>query len=171
VIRLLNGGPCRVGIESTIVAVTGHEELVLLRPGSIGPAALAAAAGVPVALAASRPGNLPRAPGMLAAHYAPHTPLHLVAPAGLAAIIAAAARDDTRLAVLAFGPDPGQDTLVWRQAPGTAAAYAHDLYGNLRALDAAGATRLLVEVPPTAPEWLAVHDRLGRAQAGSADGT
>jgi L-threonylcarbamoyladenylate synthase len=170
VIRLLDGGPCRVGIESTIVAVTGPRP-VLLRPGSIGREALAAAAGVPVALAASQPGDLPRAPGMLAAHYAPRTPLRLVDPAGLAAGIAAAARDRALLAVLAFGEDPGKAGIVWRQAPPAAAAYAHDLYASLRALDALGATHILVESPPTGPDWLAVHDRLGRAQAGSADGT
>jgi L-threonylcarbamoyladenylate synthase len=165
-IRLLDGGPCRVGIESTIVDVSGAEP-VLLRPGSIGLAALAAVAGVPVLPAAAARGDLPRAPGQLAAHYAPRTPLRLVPAGSLAGAVAAAARP---LAVLALAPDPALPGVAWQRAPADAAGYAHDLYANLRALDARGARTILVERPPAGADWDAVHDRLGRAQAGSGDG-
>jgi L-threonylcarbamoyladenylate synthase len=170
VIRLLDGGPCRVGIESTIVDVSGPQP-VLLRPGSIGRDALAAAAGVPVVLAADTARALPRTPGLLAAHYAPRTPLRLLAAAELAAAVDHGRQRGQRLAVLAFGPDPCRREVAWRRAPVTAAAYAHDLYASLRELDAANAVVILVEEPPAGPEWLAVRDRLGRAQAASADGT
>jgi L-threonylcarbamoyladenylate synthase len=58
---------------------------------------------------------------------------------------------------------------MWIAAPHDAARYGHDLYANLRRLDASGAKRILVEAPPRTPEWEAVNDRLGRAAAGSAD--
>jgi L-threonylcarbamoyladenylate synthase len=165
VIHLLDGGPCRVGIESTIVDVTGPEPL-LLRPGSIGAEALAAVTGVPVR--APRSGRTaPRAPGMLAAHYAPRTPLQLVPGSGLAAAIASHRAAGHRVAVLAFGRDPRLPGVEWAQAPADAAGYAHDLYASLRSLDARGAAVILVEQPPREQAWLAVLDRLGRAQTGS----
>jgi L-threonylcarbamoyladenylate synthase len=169
VIRLLDGGPCRVGIESTIVDVSGPRP-VLLRPGSIGTEALAAAAGVPVLPAAAGAG-VPRAPGMRAAHYAPRTPLRLVPGGDLRDVIARERARGQRLAVLAFGADPRLAGVHWLQAPTAPADYAHDLYASLRALDGHAAAALLVEAPPAGAEWLAVLDRLGRAQAGSTEGT
>jgi L-threonylcarbamoyladenylate synthase len=56
---------------------------------------------------------------------------------------------------------------MWIAAPSHATAYAHDLYANLRTLDAAGCDAILVEQPPIAAEWAAVNDRLMRAAAGS----
>jgi L-threonylcarbamoyladenylate synthase len=165
VIHLLDGGPCRVGIESTIVDVTGPEP-VLLRPGAIGAEALAAVVGVPVrAPGAGR--QVPRAPGMLAAHYAPRTPLRLLPGSELATAIARHRDAGHRVAVLAFAGDPGLPDVEWQQAPADAAGYAHDLYANLRSLDARGAAVILVEQPPASQPWLAVLDRLGRAEAGS----
>jgi L-threonylcarbamoyladenylate synthase len=55
----------------------------------------------------------------------------------------------------------------WIAAPADAARYAHDLYANLRRLDASGASRILVEAPPGSPDWEAVNDRLRRAAAGA----
>ena len=71
-------------------------------------------------------------------------------------------------AVLAFSLDKtASHTGVWIKASSEAASYAHDLYANLRALDACGATGILVEEIPTASAWDAVRDRLGRAVTGS----
>jgi L-threonylcarbamoyladenylate synthase len=53
------------------------------------------------------------------------------------------------------------------QAPSSADDYARDLYASLRTLDAAGTAMILVELPPTTPEWAAINDRLGRAQTGA----
>ena len=53
------------------------------------------------------------------------------------------------------------------QAPQDASGYGHDLYANLRRLDASGAARIVVEAPPESPEWEAVNDRLARAAAGT----
>lgn len=165
VIHLLDGGPCRVGIESTIVDVTGGEPL-LLRPGAIGADALAAVAGMPVAMPG--PGrSVPRAPGMLAAHYAPRTPLRLVAGSELAAVVGQHRPVGERVAVLALSGDPCRAGVEWQQAPADPVAYAQALYAHLRALDSRGAAVILVEQPPPEPAWLAVLDRLGRAAAGS----
>jgi L-threonylcarbamoyladenylate synthase len=165
VIHLLDGGPCRVGIESTIVDVTGPEPM-LLRPGTLDAEALAAVAGLPVrAPGAGR--QVPQAPGMLAAHYAPRTPLRLVPGREFAAAIARHRDAGDRVAVLAFAGDPGLPGVEWQQAPADAAGYAHDLYASLRSLDDRGAAVILVETPPQETAWLAVLDRLGRAEAGS----
>ena len=71
---------------------------------------------------------------------------------------------DERVAVLARtvrSPDPFDGT--WLHAPDDAAAYAHDLYANLRALDRVDADVIVIETVPDTPEWLAVRDRLVRA--------
>jgi len=106
----------------------------------------------------------PRASGTLAAHYAPRTPLELSSGEG----VAAAGADD---AVLALRPKPPSAPVrQWIAAAGNAREYGHDLYANLRALDACGARRILVEAPPRSAGWEAVNDRLDRAAAGGDGG-
>ena len=70
------------------------------------------------------------------------------------------------LAVLALRPRE-IDVLEWIHAPADPARYGHDLYANLRRLDACGATTIVVEAPPPEPAWEAVNDRLARAAAGA----
>jgi L-threonylcarbamoyladenylate synthase len=78
-------------------------------------------------------------------------------------------RQGQKVAVLArFRRQPLLAGVTWVGAPHDAAGYAHDLYANLRALDAAGCSAILVEQPPLDAEWAAVLDRLMRAAAGSA---
>lgn len=154
---VLEGGDCEVGLESTIVSLLGEVPRVL-RPGVIGRAALEAALGTRVldGTAAQTDGDaattpVPRVPGSTAQHYAPRTPLTLVAAGALADAQAAAAARGERTATLAC--PPGSD----------AAGYGRALYAALRALDDGRADRILVEqVPPTA-DWDAVRDRLSRA--------
>jgi L-threonylcarbamoyladenylate synthase len=77
-------------------------------------------------------------------------------------------RQGKRVAVLARSAlQPLITGLTWIAAPRAAQQYAHDLYANLRTLDAAGCDALLVEQLPQGPEWAAVNDRLLRAAAGS----
>jgi L-threonylcarbamoyladenylate synthase len=161
---ILDGGDCAVGIESTIVDVRSDVP-VLLRPGGVGREALEAALGMPLAL----PGeSAPRAPGRLKAHYAPATPLMLVDPDVAPELVRSLARQDKRVAVLSFSAlRPLLPGLTWIAAPADAAGYAHALYANLRALDAANADVIVVERPPEEPQWQAVLDRLTRAAAGS----
>jgi L-threonylcarbamoyladenylate synthase len=166
VAMILDGGACDVGIESTIVACL-DDDPVLLRPGGIGIDALTRALGrAPRAPDA----EAPRASGTLASHYAPKTPAILVAPDALPAEIRQLAAHDERVAVLARTVSPSEDPVeLWLRAPAEAAAYAHDLYASLRALDAAAADVILIEAVPAGPAWLAVRDRLTRATRGVDD--
>ena len=157
---ILDGGACAVGLESTILDLSGPVPR-LLRPGAVGPRALAAIIGRVPAFATS---GGPRAPGCLPSHYAPATPLRLVT-------------DPDRewrhaprpLAVMALHP-PAQGTVRcrWLVMPRAAGAYAHALYARLRAVDRWGCRMVLVERPPTTEAWDAVRDRLGRAARATA---
>lgn len=156
---ILDGGSCEVGIESTIVDMSGALPR-LLRPGGIGQAAIAEVIGhEPVAAG----GDAPRAPGRLATHYAPRTEMVLVASAGLTEAVRTVAQSGRRVAVFSRQPAPRHPSVIALRAPDSAAHYAQVLYGALRELDEAGANLLLVEAVPALPEWLAVRDRLARA--------
>lgn len=163
---ILDGGACAVGIESTIVAFIGDDP-VLLRPGGIAVADLTRVLGrSPRAPDA----HAPRASGTLPAHYAPRTPALVVAPRALRAELAQFGGRDERIAVLARIVTPPADfDGVWLQAPAGTARYAHDLYANLRTLDAANADVIVIEAPPADDAWLAVRDRLARATRGEDD--
>ena len=163
-LRILDGGPCEVGIESAIVDLSGAVP-ALLRPGLITAAQIEAALGTALALPGAQS---PRAPGMLEKHYAPRTPLMLVAADLIDELARSFVRQGQRVAVLARGARPPLiASLTWIAAPAAPGGYAHDLYANLRQLDAAGCDVMLVEEPPLAIAWVAVRDRLARAAAGA----
>jgi L-threonylcarbamoyladenylate synthase len=166
VASILDGGACPVGIESTIVAFAG-EIPILLRPGGVGVAALSRVLGQPLREADA---SAPRASGTLASHYAPKTPASLVEADVLRAEIRQLDDRDEIVAVLAHAlAQPADFAGVWLQAPANAALYAHDLYANLRTLDAANVDVILIETVPGGDEWLAVRDRLVRAARGVDD--
>lgn len=158
---ILDGGICEVGLESTIVNLTGNQPQIL-RHGAVTRAMLEAILGCPVPDAG---GDAPRASGRLKSHYAPSTKLELVPADQLEN--RAAALSGLRLAVMApEGVFENASGVVLRlTSPVTAQAYAHSLYEALHTLDAAGADRILIAIPPQEPEWAAVNDRLGRAAA------
>jgi L-threonylcarbamoyladenylate synthase len=157
---VLDGGASEVGIESTIVDVSGDVPVVL-RPGHISSQQIEEATGIRPALPGS---TSPRAPGTLARHYAPTTPLMVMESDLLPELAASLARQGKRVAVLARRlMRPSLPGLIWVAAPLDAVRYAHDLYANLRQLDGAGCEMLLVEEPPCEPAWAAVSDRLTRA--------
>lgn len=164
---ILDGGACPVGIESTIVDVSGAEP-TLLRPGSITREQLQQALGRKVADAGA---TAPRASGRLEKHYSPHTPLSVLPAHELAAKLAKPSND--RLAVLApltLLENCRALIVLAIAAPERADDYARFLYASLHRLDTSGADRLLVAAPPAGPQWEAVSDRLQRAQAGAANG-
>ena len=162
---VLDGGETKIGIESTIIDLSGRNA-ALLRPGWITAAEIEAALGAPLAAPAA---DAPRAPGTLAAHYAPRTPLTLAEDDLVLELAASLARQGKRVAVLARSTQrPLLQGLEWLLAPADAAGYAHALYANLRRLDAAGCDAIIVERPPQSPEWAAINDRLARAATGSA---
>ncbi|MCX7156779.1 MAG: L-threonylcarbamoyladenylate synthase [Rhodocyclales bacterium] len=165
VAMILDGGPCAVGIESTILDLSGGEPRIL-RPGMLDAAAIGAVLGRPPAFGGEL--NAPRVSGSLEAHYAPGTPLQLVAAADLAATAAKALAAGRRIAVLApEAPVHVHQKMVWSAASADAAQFAHELYARLRELDALGCDLILVAAPPAAEAWRAVADRLRRAAAGS----
>ncbi|MFT3718350.1 L-threonylcarbamoyladenylate synthase [Pseudorhodoferax sp.] len=169
---VLDGGPCAVGIESTIVDATRGVP-VLLRPGGIGRAEIEQACGLPVRARDELAAD-PRASGTLAAHYAPQARVRLMAAPALQAALdvlgaepdAAAPGDPPAVAVYARTPlrTPARRVRL-HPMPGDAAACARELFAVLRALDATGVRLIWVETPPDAPAWDGVRDRLQRAAA------
>ncbi|WP_333708651.1 L-threonylcarbamoyladenylate synthase [Tepidimonas ignava] len=159
---ILDGGPCPVGIESTIVDCTrGHQ--VLLRPGMIGRAALQQACGMPVA---DRDAHAPRAAGTLSSHYAPEAKVRLMDAQALQTALDLLGAQAQGIAVYHRSPLRCISPHVRLQPmPHDAEAAARELFATLRALDD-GHTRLIwVETPPPDPAWDGVRDRLQRAAA------
>ncbi|MGI8689659.1 MAG: L-threonylcarbamoyladenylate synthase [Thermomicrobiales bacterium] len=157
---ILDGGPTDVGVESTIVDLSGDRP-TLLRPGGITPAQLTAVLGeAPDAPHAASP----RASGTLPSHYAPLTPLDVIAPNDLEEHANQRAAKGSRVTVLARRHAPSvHSNIAWHAISTDAATYARALYATLRALDAGGYDRILVEDVPDDDAWLAVRDRLRRA--------
>ncbi|HEX4193953.1 MAG TPA: Sua5 family C-terminal domain-containing protein, partial [Stellaceae bacterium] len=147
---VLDGGPCRVGVESTVVDLSGRTPL-LLRPGGIATEELETLLGP---LAAPGADDAPRAPGMLASHYAPSLPLRLNATSV-----------DASEALLAFGLDApaGAKETHWLSKSDNLEEAAANLFGMLRALDRATFTAIAVMPIPERGLGRAINDRLRRA--------
>ncbi|HET7633156.1 MAG TPA: L-threonylcarbamoyladenylate synthase [Burkholderiales bacterium] len=161
---VLDGGAADVGIESTIVDLSGTQP-ALLRPGAITRERLETVLDAAV-LTVSH--NAPRAPGTLAGHYAPQTPLVLIEAEDFERQVARLLEQQKQVAALARRIHrPADADVVWIAAPRDAEHYAHELYATVRTLDEAGCDVILVEAPPPAAEWTAVRDRLTRAATGS----
>jgi L-threonylcarbamoyladenylate synthase len=160
---VLDGGDCAVGIESTIVDVSRGTP-VLLRPGVLTRGQIEAALGEPLHAPDAR---APRAPGTLAAHYAPMARLRLWPAAALAAALHEPATWPAGLAVYSRRAGAATAGLRWHRMPDDPAAAAHELFAVLRQLDDAGATEIWVEHPPDDPAWEGVLDRLRRAAAAA----
>jgi L-threonylcarbamoyladenylate synthase len=162
---ILDGGPCTVGIESTIVDCSRGEPVVL-RPGHISPAHLEAVFGRRLAIQTDV--DAPRVSGSLAAHYAPQTPMRLVASERLLDFLNIQRHKGDRCGVIAHNQPPQAGMPhVWRLLAADPVAYAHDVYAALREMDHAGVALIVVEALPETAEWAAVANRLRRAVAGS----
>ena len=172
---ILDGGPCDVGIESTIVDCTRGVP-VLLRPGAITPAQLQAACGQPVLLKEELPVHMelgPRASGTLESHYAPKAKVRLMEARALQAALDMLGADmDAKggaLPVIATYSRVilrcASSKVLRRRMPDDAAATAQQLFAVLRDFDDQGVKLIWVESPPDTPEWQGVADRLARAAA------
>jgi L-threonylcarbamoyladenylate synthase len=157
---ILDGGPCSVGVESTIVDLSGPEP-VLLRPGGVGLEALQGVLGRP--LSQTVVGDV-RAPGMLPSHYAPRAGL-VLAQRGEAPRLAAELHRTGRRVALCSPEEAVLKGVVHLSVPDDVAELARALYALLRDVDAAGVDVAVVVVPETAGLGLAVLDRLRRAAA------
>ena len=154
---ILDGGPSEIGIESTILDMSGREP-VLLRPGGISKLQLEEILDSGIQ---EKNSTSPRHSGGLERHYAPRTPAQLVPPHALDAEIG---KRKASVAVLAFSrPDERVD--YWIRMPREPGAYARRLYAALRELDGTECETILIEAPPETPEWDAIRDRLSRAAA------
>lgn len=159
---IVDGGPCEAGIESTVVDATG-EVPVVLRPGTITRAQLAAALGLDrvdaLDKSVARAGPA-RSPGLMTRHYAPRARVSLVPSETFATAIADETARGARVVALGCGTVvPSGITL-----PRDPSAYARGLYDALHELDVRGEV-ILIELPPSSSEWEAIRDRLARASA------
>ena len=145
---LLDGGPCEVGLESTVIAVT-RDGLEVLRPGM----AFVETETEGATAQSEQEGAPHRSPGQHKKHYSPRTRVLLVSRG--------------------FLPHEGRGAYLWldysaratfkRRMPQSAEEYAAQLYSTLHELDAKGFDWIAVELPPDGPEWAAIRDRLTRA--------
>ena len=160
---VLDGGPCEVGLESTIVDLSSRSPAVL-RPGAVTPEMLEQVLRRPVPLRAA--GEV-RVPGQLAAHYAPSAGVVAVPAERLAQEAERYVRQGLRVALLSTSlceAIPGADL---HPVNGGAAGLAHDLYARFRQLDLEGYAIILVELPDERGIGLALRDRLARAGRGT----
>ena len=165
---ILDGGSCAVGIESTIVDCSGGEA-VILRPGHISPTHLEAVLGRRPSIETAS--GAPRVSGSLAAHYAPQTPMRLIAGERLLDFLNAQRHKGDACGVISHNQPPHAGMPhIWRMLPADPVGYAHDLYAALRDMDHAGMSLIVVEALPDDPAWAAVADRLRRAVAGAGQG-
>ncbi len=148
---VLDGGPCRIGLESTVLSLAAGEQ-ILLRPGMISQAEIEELIG-PITFPSATPGGAHPSPGMHAQHYSPRTPLLLVSAAEL--------------------PERGEGVFLYRSTssprahsvlmPAAPQDYAAALYSTLHEADAQGWDWIAVEPPPSDAAWMAIRDRLTRA--------
>jgi L-threonylcarbamoyladenylate synthase len=141
VAMVLDGGRTTVGIESTVLSLTGPDA-VLLRPGMVTQQEIEAVIG-PLHVFAPKPAEAHPSPGLHRRHYSPKTPLILVEP----------------------GKSPSTGRGVCLQMPADPRAYAAVLYERLHEADAQGWDWIAIEQPPRSEEWAAIRDRLERAAA------
>ncbi len=149
---ILDSGPSSIGLESTIVDLSGARAR-LLRPGGLAVEEIESAIGP---LDPAETGDRPRAPGMLESHYAPQLPMRLDADA--------ASGEESLLAFGPAAPDGGRACLNLSPT-GDLAEAAANLFAYLRRLDASGARAIAVMPIPDAGLGRAINDRLRRAAA------
>jgi L-threonylcarbamoyladenylate synthase len=160
---LLDAGPTTGGLESTVLDLT-TDPPTLLRPGLVTTPELEAVLG-PIEQSLHESGSMPsRSPGQMKRHYAPRTALELIQESR--SRVEELSWQGLRIGWVTYREEDEEiaSPLVSRiLLPGDSVSYGAQLYAALHTLDDAGLDRIVVEMPPTGPEWLAVHDRLRRA--------
>ena len=164
-LTVLDGGPCTVGIESSIVDCT-RDQPVLLRPGVLTREQLSTACGQTVLNANEAVNNAPRAPGTLESHYAPNAKVRLMDAKAIQTALDLLGADAAHIAVYARSIVRIKSSrLVYRRMPDDAIATASQLFAVLRDFDAQGVKLIWIEPVPDTVEWDGVRDRLTRAAA------
>jgi L-threonylcarbamoyladenylate synthase len=158
---ILDGGPCTVGVESTVCALT-EKDAIVLRPGGVTVEEIEAVIG-PVTIASSSQSD-PRSPGTLPRHYSPHVPLTLLAPGESMPL----PRKGEQMGLLTLAPRPdvkGYSVVEALSNDGNLVEAAANLFAALRRLDSVGLERIIVEPVPESGIGRAIMDRLRRAAA------
>lgn len=163
---VLDGGPCRVGIESSIVDCTRGAP-VLLRPGMLTREQLEAACGQPLREPSELQDPAPRASGTLESHYAPKARVRLMDARALQMALDVLGADAAGVGTYSRAIlQTRSGKVLRRRMPDDAVETARQLFAVLREFDAQGVQLIWVETPPDSPEWEGVRDRLQRAAAG-----
>ncbi len=155
---VLDGGPTTVGIESTVVDLTGALPRIL-RPGMIARDAIARVAGAAEIGAPPAAGDAARSPGVIGKHYAPRAAVRLLSRDALVQAIHDR-HGHQRVGAMVF---MRVDAAVVKEMPSDPESYARELYAAMHALDEAGCDVVLIERPPGSAAWAAIADRLERA--------
>jgi len=151
---ILDGGPCPVGIESTVLSLV-ESTPILLRPGGVSRQQIEEVIGPVASRQEPEADKAHRSPGLHPRHYSPHTRLYLVENGKVPGVGRGA------YVQLAHAPEgPVTEVILM---PTDAAGYAARLYEVLHFLDGRGPDWIAVDTPPDLPEWEAVQDRLRRA--------
>ena len=165
---VLDGGPCSVGLESTIVDCT-VSPVRILRPGGVPRQAIARLLALAPEDSVAERESRPRVSGSHESHYAPRTPLLVLDHEALWARVHAelARNPQIKLYAWVFRLLPEHGSLLSQGlAPRDPQAYGQALYARLHDWDSKGFDALFLESPPNEPEWEAVRDRLRRAAYG-----
>jgi L-threonylcarbamoyladenylate synthase len=165
---ILDGGPCRVGIESTVLDLT-RDPPMILRPGGVSRERIEQLVGR-VELFVGAAEGAAASPGQQAKQYAPVSAAYRFAPTGAAAVLEFARRHPSiKVVALVLGDSAARRALaegLGRRAliemPDAADGYARQFYAALRKADER-ADAIWIEEPPATPPWLAVRDRIHRA--------
>ncbi len=153
---ILDGGPCEVGIESTVLDLSADQPHIL-RPGAVTAEMIEAVIGPLSRSLPTLANETFKSPGQMLIHYAPITPAFRIDRTRRSELTLA---DD--IGVIDLGPSPqsaGSRITLMNEA----ACYARDFYAALRRLDAMGLRRIYVVCPPDGSEWTAIRDRIARA--------
>ena len=164
VAAILDGGPCAIGIESTIIYLAGDQPAIL-RQGAISAAEISAVLNMQVPIELKK---TVRTSGTHESHYAPHTPVYLVEPEALIGTVIKYLAKHKNFSVISLQPKP-IDLLVnvyWQQVANNHEIYAQSIYANLRQHDQLKTSAILIEQVPTEnAAWAAIRDRLTRASS------
>lgn len=155
---ILEGGACDVGIESTILDLSGDVPLIL-RPGMVSPSAISAVLNQAVAVKDEKTATT-RVAGMHPVHYAPTTATYLLEDTALPTL-----QTNQSPAVLLTHSHINTSSSSWTilSMPQEPVAYAHELYQTLRKVDKQGYRSIFIEALPFGAEWDAIRDRVKRA--------
>ena len=164
---ILDGGACQVGVESTIVDLSGNRPK-LLRPGFITRHDLEAVLDtelIIVSMQAERSNaEEVRSPGMMAVHYAPHTEAVLCSADRLPKITRELISRNKKIGILRYRSELAENPQIQIiRMPEQANDYAQTLYASLRKLDSQELDMILIEQPPQTEAWRAINDRLWKA--------